>query len=100
RAAVLVELGLAHLPDTLAVVADHDVAAVAAEVADHQPQERRLARAGAAEDHERLALEDVERDLVEDRPAVEGLRGTQHLDRARARARRRGRRFDVDRGWV
>ena len=43
------------------------------DVADHQAQQRRFARARAAEDDQRFAFEDVEADRVEDGSAVEVL---------------------------
>ncbi len=65
-----------HLPagepvDLLA--GDVDAAAGRARLAQHQPQERRLAGAGGADEEDELALLDVDVDVVERRPLLAGV---------------------------
>ncbi len=51
--------------------------------AGEHPQQRRLAAAGAAEDREQLALQDVERNVVDGGDAVEALGDLADLDQRR-----------------
>ncbi|MNL46428.1 hypothetical protein D3C87_1691370 [compost metagenome] len=55
------------------VVAEEDRAVGRAFEAGNQPQKRRLARAGRAQERDQLARADVERDVVERRKAAEFL---------------------------
>src|SRR5436309_2437476 len=76
--------------------ADHDLAPRRLELLEQEPDDRRLARPGGADDEDELALLDHEADVPESRDIglVDLCDRLEHDHRARARGRRRRRRSD------
>jgi hypothetical protein len=81
---------LLALEPTELAPADDDLAGGRLELLQHEPHERRLARAGRADDEDELALVDPEGDVAEGRDVrLVDLRDVLEDDHRRARRRRR-----------